>query len=157
MGREDRASIKILEVMAREGRPLTWKELVEKTGLAKATVTHALKRLRRSNLVRPQLVEDVRIGWTISEKLQLRCDIFSSMISDIQKRLEKALCAIIDRKLPREETIIKMSLKESLGEEELAKLAKKLSSDISKSFREELEKTLLDVMKEIKTKLREEE
>ena len=66
MGRRDRASIKILEVLAREGRPLTWKELVEKTGLAKATVTHGLKRLRRSDLVKPQLMEGEKIAWSLN-------------------------------------------------------------------------------------------
>jgi len=181
-------SVKILEVLAKEGRPLTWKEIVKKTQLPKATVTHALNRLKRFGLVKPQLMEDEKVAWSLSRdefletlemflegkpvlltsvvlpppelmsgkpgfRYDMLLDLVPEKVLERRERLRTALSMIIERELTR--GIVKQSLRE-LDEEELAKLAREISSNISRSIEWVLERMLFKILKEAEAEVQKE-
>jgi len=106
MGKMTRSSLRVLEVLAKEKRPLAWRELLEKTGLTEPTLHRALKRLRQEKLVDLLLVDDKR-KWVIAERRGVSHRTYPQVTVTLPKRLLEE----IDRRrglIPRSRYIAKI-------------------------------------------------
>ncbi|MEM1673042.1 MAG: helix-turn-helix domain-containing protein [Nitrososphaerota archaeon] len=65
MGRKPRSEEKILSTLLMA--PASFKEIVKRTGLPKATVSHAIHRLVKKGAIRPEMING-RITWFITQR-----------------------------------------------------------------------------------------
>jgi len=68
MGRKPRSEEKILSTLLMA--PASFKEIVERTGLPKATVSHAIRRLADKGVIHPEMI-DGKITWFVTTRAAL--------------------------------------------------------------------------------------
>lgn len=87
MGRKPKSEEKILKVLAERG-PLTFTEIAKVSGLAKATLSHALHRLAKRGLIQP-VIDGGRIKWILRPRAIAYLPIFEEHFSIKDKQLAK--------------------------------------------------------------------